>query len=135
MEIHLRQRWRAAQRIVGQLTALHHRRQHELDERLAYAGHPAFPIVAWRGQGSALRRFPCSLSYFEESLPMTVIPASRLQPSDLRRLGHDLCDQVRADHQACHHPVDRSLAVHGEQLSDEDLAALEAATISEHVAS
>ncbi|MFA9479829.1 hypothetical protein ACERK3_16215 [Phycisphaerales bacterium AB-hyl4] len=38
MEVHLRQRWRAAQRIIEQLTVLHHRRQHELDERLAYAG-------------------------------------------------------------------------------------------------
>ncbi|MFA9479833.1 hypothetical protein ACERK3_16235 [Phycisphaerales bacterium AB-hyl4] len=66
---------------------------------------------------------------------MTVIPASRLQPSDLRRLGCDLVDQVRDEHQVCHHPVDRSLAVHGEQLSDEDLAALDAATNSEHVAS
>lgn len=64
---------------------------------------------------------------------MTVIPASRLQPSDLRMLG--LSDQVRDDREAHHQPIDRSLALHDEQLSDEDAAAIDAAIASEHVAS
>lgn len=66
---------------------------------------------------------------------MTVIPAHQLEASDLRRLGRDLCDQVRDDRQHPHAAVDRSLALHDEQLAEEDAAAIDAACAGEAVAS
>ena len=66
---------------------------------------------------------------------MSVIPATALQHSDLRLLGHNLFARVREDHHQVHDAVNRSLAVHDEQLSDEDERAIEAAMTSEYLAS
>jgi len=53
---------------------------------------------------------------------MTVIPAVRLSPSDLACLGHNVGPAVRRDREELA-AVNRSLAVHGEQLDPEEPAA------------
>ena len=58
---------------------------------------------------------------------MTIVPVHALERSDLRRLGRDLPAQVRRDRRAIREAINRSLALHHEQLSDEDALAIEQA--------
>ncbi len=51
---------------------------------------------------------------------MTIICSHHLQRSDLERLGCDLTAQVRRDRHEIRSAVNRSLALHHEQLSEHE---------------
>ena len=65
---------------------------------------------------------------------MTIVPVHALNASDLRQLGHNLPGQVRRDQREMREAVDRSLAVHGEKLSDNDGVVIEQATANKWTA-
>ena len=65
---------------------------------------------------------------------MTLISAARLSRRELDRLGHNTPVAVRQDRRETRDAVNRSLAVHGEAIGDDD-SIVEAALRSEHVAS
>jgi hypothetical protein len=65
---------------------------------------------------------------------MTIIPVGRLTPHELKQLGNNTPAAVRADRRRDREAINRSLAIHDEQVGDDD-PIVEAAIGSEHVAS